>query len=30
MTTEKFIEYKNLDLMNSYHIGNGVVAEMTF
>ena len=30
MTTEKFIEYKNLDLANSYHIGNGVVAELTF
>ena len=30
MTTEKVIEYKNIDLMNSYHIGNGVVAELTF
>ena len=30
MTTEKMVEYKNIDLMNSYHIGNGVVAELTF
>ena len=30
MTTEKVIEYKDIDLMNSYHIGNGVVAELTF
>ena len=30
MTTEKVVEYKNIDLMNSYHIGNGVVAELTF
>ena len=30
MTTEKMVEYTNIDLMNSYHIGNGVVAELTF
>ena len=30
LTTEKMIEYKDIDLMNSYHIGNGVVAELTF
>ena len=30
MTTEKEIEYRNTELLNSYHIGNGVVAECTF
>ena len=30
MTTEKVVEYKNISPMNSYHIGNGVVAEATF
>ena len=30
MTTEKEIEYRNIDLYNSYHIGTGVIAEATF
>ena len=30
LETEKVIEYRDLDLMNSYHIGNGVIAELTF
>ena len=30
LTTEKEIEYKDITPMNSYHIGNGVIAELTF
>ena len=30
LSTEKVIEYKDIATMNSYHIGNGVVAELTF
>ena len=30
LTTEKVVEYDNIAPMNSYHIGNGVVAELTF
>jgi len=30
MSTEKVIQYDNIGLMNSYHIGNGVTAELTF
>ena len=30
LTTEKEITYKNPALVNSYHIGNGVIAELTF
>ena len=30
LSTEKYIEYNNMPLANSYHIGNGVIAELTF
>ena len=30
LSTEKVIQYDNIGLMNSYHIGNGVTAELTF
>ena len=30
LTVEKMVEYNDTQLMNSYHIGNGVIAELTF